>query len=61
MLSDATFDELVEFLGVGLTRAQQFLQLMEEAGGEITGSWLCNIGGVDWKGFAESGKFFFQR
>ena len=43
MLSEATFDQLVELPGVGPTRAQQFLQLREEAGGEVTGSWLCNI------------------
>ena len=39
---------------------QQFLELREEAGGEVTGSWLCNIGGVDWKGLADSGIFFFK-
>ena len=43
---------------MGPTRAQQFLELREEAGGEVTGSWLCNIGGVDWKGLADSGKKF---
>ena len=60
MLSEATFDQLVELPGVGQTRAQQFLQLREEAGGEVTGSWLCNIGGVDWKGLADSGKIVFK-
>ena len=60
MLSEATFDQLVELPGVGPTRAQQFLQLREEAGGEVIGSWLCNIGGVDWKGLANSGNFFFK-
>ena len=56
VLSEATFDQLVELPGVGPTRAQQFLQLREEAGGEVMGSCLCNIGGVDWKGLADSGK-----
>ena len=60
MLSEATFDQLVEFPGVGPTRAQQFLELREEAGGEVTGSWLCNIGGVDWKGLADSVKIVFK-
>ena len=60
MLSEATFDQLIELTGVGPTRAQQFLELREEAGGEVTGSWLCNIGGVDWKGLADSGKNFFK-
>ena len=60
MLSEATFDQLVELPGVGQTRAQQFLQLREEAGGEVAGSWLCNIGGVDWKGLADSGKIVFK-
>ena len=60
MLSEATFDQLVELPGVGPTRAQQFLELREEAGAEVTGSWLCNIGGVDWKGLADSGKIFFK-
>ena len=60
VLSEATFDQLVELPGVGPTRAQQFLQLREEADGEVTGSWLCNIGGVDWKGFADSGKIVFK-
>ena len=60
MLSEATFDQLVELPGVGPTRAQQFLELREEAGGEVTGSWLCNIGGVDWKGLADSGKIVFK-
>ena len=41
---------------MGPTRAQQLLQLREEAGGEVTWSWLCNIGGADWKGLADSGK-----
>ena len=41
---------------MGPTRAQQFLQLREKAGGEVTGSWLCNIGGVDWKDLTDSGK-----
>ena len=50
MLSEATFDQLVEFPGVGPTMAQQFLQLMEEARGEVTGSWLCNIGGSRLEG-----------
>ena len=45
MLSEATFDQLVELPGVGPTRAQQFLQLREEAEGEVMGSWLCNIVG----------------
>ena len=39
MLSEATFDQLVELPGVGSTRAQQFLELREEAGGEVTGKW----------------------
>ena len=30
MLSETTFDQLVELPGVGPTRAQQFLQLREE-------------------------------
>ena len=60
MLSEATFDQLVELPGVGPTRVQQFLKLREEAGGEVTGSWLCNIGGVDWKGLADSGKIVFK-
>ena len=61
MLSEATFDQLVELPGLGSTRAQQFLQLREEAGGEVTGSsWLCNIWGVDWKGLADSGKIVFK-
>ena len=60
MLSEATFDQLVELPGVGPTRAQQFLKLREEAGGEVTGSWLCNIGGVDWKDLANSGKIVFK-
>ena len=60
VLSEVTLDQLVELLGVGPTRAQQFLQLREEAGGEVTGSWLCNIGGVDWKGLADSGKLFLK-
>ena len=59
-LSEATFDQLVELPGVGPTRAQQFLKLREETGGEVTGSWLCNIGGVDWKGLADSGKIVFK-
>ena len=42
------------------TRAQQFLELREEVGGEVTGSWLCNIGGVDWKGLGDSGKIVFK-
>ena len=58
MLSETTFDQLVELPRVGPTRAQQFLQLREEAGGEVTGSWLCNIGGGNWKGLANSGKIF---
>ena len=29
---------------------------MMYAGGEVTGSWLCNIGVVDWKDLADSGK-----
>ena len=44
MLSDATFDLLVKLQGLGPTRAQQCLQLREEAGGKVTGSWLRNIG-----------------
>ena len=60
MLSEATFDQLVELSGVGPTRAHQFLELREEAGWEVTGSWLCNIGGVDWKGLADSGKIVFK-
>ena len=43
MLSEATFDQLVELPGVGPTRAHTFVQLREEAGGEVTGYWLCNI------------------
>ena len=35
MLSEATFDLLVELPGVGPTRVQQFLQLREEAEGEV--------------------------
>ena len=27
---------------------------------QVTGSWLCNIGGVDWKGLADSGKIVFK-
>ena len=38
MLSEATFDQLIELPGVSGTRAQQFSQLREEAGGEVTGS-----------------------
>ena len=34
--------------------------MREEAEGEVTGSWLCNIGGVNWKGLADSGKIFFN-
>ena len=60
MLSEATFDHLVELPGMGPTRAQQFLKLREEAGGEVTGSCRCNIGGVDWKGLADSGKIVFK-
>ena len=45
---------------MGPTRAQLFLQLREEAGGDVTGSWLCNIGGVDWEGLANSGKIVFK-
>ena len=60
MLSEATFDQLIELPGMGPTRAQQFLKLREEAGGEVTGSSRCNIGGVDWKGLADSGKNCFQ-
>ena len=47
MLSEATFDQLVELPWVGPARAQQCFQLREEAGGKVTGSWLLNIGGVD--------------
>ena len=36
MLSEASFDQLVELPGMGPTRAHQFLQLKEEAGGEVT-------------------------
>ena len=39
LLSEATFDQLVELPVVGPTRAQQFLELREEVGGEVTG-WL---------------------
>ena len=53
LLSKVPFDQLVELPGVGPTRAHQFLQLGEEAGEEVTGSLLCNIGGVDWKGLAD--------
>ena len=60
VLSEATFDQLVELPRVGPTRARHFLKLREETGGEVTGSWLCNIGGVDWKGLADSGKKCFQ-
>ena len=60
MLSEATFDQLVELSGVGPTRAQKCLQLREEAGGKVTGSWLRNIGGVDWEGLANSGKMVFK-
>ena len=42
MLSEATFDQLVELPGVGPTRADTFLQLREEARGEVTGSWLIH-------------------
>ena len=47
MLSEATFGQLVELPGVGPIRAQQIIQLREKAGGEVTGSCLCNIGRVD--------------
>ena len=60
MLSEATFDQLVELTGVGPTRSQQFLQLREEAEWEVTGSLLCNIGEVDWKGLADSGTIVFK-
>ena len=60
MLSEVTFDQLVELPGVGPTRVLQFLELKEEAGGEVTESWLCNIGGVDWKDLADSGKIVFK-
>ena len=43
---------------MGPTRAQQFLKLGEEAGGKVTGSWLRNIGRVDWEGLPDSGKIF---
>ena len=56
MLSEATFDQLVE----GPTRAQQFLQLREEVGGKVTGPLLHNIRGVDWEGLADSGKIVFE-
>ena len=44
VLAEAIFDQLVEFPGVGPTRAQQYLQLREEAGGTVMGSLLRNIG-----------------
>ena len=28
--------------------------------GKLRGSWLCNNGGVDWKGLADSGKIVFM-
>ena len=37
VLSEATFDRLVELPGVGPTRAHQFLKLREEAGGKLRG------------------------
>ena len=60
MLSEATSDQLIELPVVGPTRAQQFLQLREEAGGKVAGSWLRNVGGVDWEGLADSGKIVFK-
>ena len=54
MLSEATFDQLLELPGVGPTRTQQFLQLR----GKVTGYLLHNIGGVDWEGSADLGKKF---
>ena len=51
-------DPLVKLPGVGPTRAYQFLQSREEAGGKVTGSLLHNIWGVDWEGLADSGKCF---
>ena len=60
MLSEATFDQLIELLGVDPTRVQQFAQLREEAGGKVTGSLLRNIRGVDWDALGESGKLFLR-
>ena len=37
LLSEATFDQLVELPVVGPTRAQQFLELREEVGGKLRG------------------------
>ena len=55
MLSEATFDQLVELLGVGQTWALQFLQLREEAGGSLgsTQHWWSRLG-VDWEALADS-------
>ena len=58
MLSEATFDQLLELPGVGPTRTQQFLQLMEEAGGgrKCYRVLASQHWGVDWEGLADSGK-----
>ena len=44
VLSEATFDQLVELPGVGPTRAQQLLQLREEAAGELRGLGYVTLG-----------------
>ena len=49
MLSEATFDQLVELPGVGPTRAQQFLQLREEAGGKLQGLGYATLGEYIWR------------
>ena len=44
MLSEATFDQLVELPGVGPTRVQQFLQSREEEGGKLQGLCYTTLG-----------------
>ena len=50
-LSEATFDQLVEFPGVSNQGAAIFT--FEEVG-KVTGSLLHTIGRVDWESFADS-------
>ena len=50
VLSEATFDQIVELPGVGPTRARQFFELMEDTGGRYmvfaTQHWGSRLGGV---------------